>query len=611
MNGQNNQGGHRRQAAANNAPQGNVVQAPRNERDHPEAHLTVVGGVVANLKSKYRFSAKAIEALRGQFAHLLVDPSVSRLDVGGKHGFENHPHPVGAFQRSYFDDLIMYKYQKHGTILEAGASPIRTTSRYYMSEGRRYPWLHRMHLMNPIIGAQDEERINNHTQVLKERSDQHQRIENLLANPWLWGVKDNGDLTVNQCRHAMRTGDHMNVNSERNGACRCMEVYDSVKSVESWYYPGVRLGMHSALKRFTDEKGPGKFGWIVGNDYFRMVKEASKSGAFREHLKECVVRFYRTGSYDLEFVGEALEHVWFDGKERRAPESRHIITSDKSGFLSVTAIVNGNAIPYHHKVPLSSCSDTFCYEEKDKVIMYQKMEQFDNGDIPFVLYKLSVTKKESWTPENRMHLEFINREFATVDDLITPDIVKEALDQITEEVNKKAVEDAKEPEASTEHDILLFNEELYVEKVSDVRDKRLLPDTMRSKHETNWKFIRWIQTQVDSKWYGRTHKFCLKYIKKEAYLVAKKYQTKGLTGLFGFNTNTRSMTAMAKLSDVLEAYLAIGVKTNTTSIQNTLVQKQRDTKHIDHNAFAMCEAYIIARLLRDVESKRFERIVSA
>lgn len=73
-------------------------------------------------------------------------------------------------------------------------------------------------------------------------------------------------------------------------------------------------------------------------------------------------------------------------------------------------------------------------------------------------------------------------------------------------------------------------------------------------------------------------------------------------------TAEKKLTALAKVSDVLTAYLAIGVKANTTSIQQTMVTKQRDIENIDYKAFEMSEAYVIARLLRKIEAERFELI---
>jgi len=616
MNGNNNQQGRANQRPRANQqvnPQAQIGPQIQPQPRHPANDLDVAGGVIASIRSSLRFSESAVKSLRDQlFSHLFVDKSGSRFYVGDQYGFKDHEHALGAFIRSHFDNLIMYKYQMRGRILEPGASPVRSCLRYNTIDGIQEPWLKRLHLMNPVIGPQDEIRKTDHLPILQEAAARHRQQELLkpLNQQWLWTVNEQtGNLSINQCNHTMQSI------APIQGNCACTERFDAIKSVESFYYPGVQQGIHSRLAGWQNES-VGGVAWVVFNDYYLMLLKMAKEERFSEQ------KTHLTTFAFSDLIGKAMKMA-VEGKAcvgiDNEPESRHLINYEEetgNRELKVKAVVKGNPIPYHHGIVLTTEAPTFGVEfssgNETFLMIYTRKECFWNGDVPTCLYKIQVTKKSSYTKEQLQSVPVVRAGYATVDDLMNDtNLVSEAFEKVGRNIHaaeEKARLDANQKgtpkEDEPEVPLVLFDEDKYERKLTSGIDRRAWPLELKTRVESNRAFVRWLKRQFQDR--NTSHTFSLRYISGEAYLCARKLN-RSFWGLIV--SESKDLTAMAKLEDVLQAYLKIGVKSNTTSIQQALVTHQRDMKTVDHTALVMGEAYIIARLLRTIEAKRFETLV--
>lgn len=652
--GQGNQNpGGKVQVNQNNG-QGGIV-------NYPEDHLKVLNGIVCAIRSNYMFSDEAIKALRGQFRHLLVDPSGSRLYVGDKQGFENHPHPVGAFQRSYFDDLIMNLYQTKGRILEPGASPVRTYTRWCtLQDDVKGLWGDRVHMMNPDIGAQDALRRQDHQEILENAINKYNHTINYLnagglqtyphdrkavngriqpddqklplysyqcphkfgdgtehEDPSLW-VRAQTKYMLDRKSWSERNPNHLPANpndpeplapkkKDFDFKCTCEGTFAAIKSVESFYYPGVQLGTYSALCRAEHEGKPMK-AWVVMNDYHRMLIRATKTdGEFRNKVKE-LCRYTIEGQGEGPILDEVSHSFTGIKTIDGTPESIHTVKiNPKTHEMSMDVRVNGNPIPYLHQIPRTSDQQTWTvrgyYFCKEYRILCQVVEKFENNEVPFVLIKMQAIPEDKWTEEQKKVMPLCSMGWTTMQELFNEALEDEVIKEISERLAIKHEEyyeltPATVKEAPTEVTLKMFNEELFTKKLVEGGQKRYKIAEGKAVIESSLCLLRWLKMQIGDR--NTRHQFHVKFIDGEAYLMAAK-----LTKAWGFFVQrTAEFTAMAKVDDVVKAYLAIGVKSNVTALQQALVQEQRTLKTPTTDVFAMNDAYIIARLVRQIEAVR-------
>jgi len=595
---QNRGNGANQAGQKNPGAQKPAQEPPRKILDHPEDNLQISAGVVASIRSNYHFSAQALETLRRHFAHLFIGGDNSRFYVGDKQGFKNHPHALGAFLRSYFDDLVMYKYQPRGTMLDIGASPIRSLGRYYTNvEGVRRPWLSRLHIMTPRLDMRDDVREQDHFWSMQAMSEKHNAIEDakLLADPgyrqFKYTVDDDCSLSLYQCNHKLTDVDDPN--------CDCGKEYDALKLIESWYYPGVLENTIRRLcKAYKNCKRKG-VGWIVGNDYYRMLLRRAKTDP--NMLKTVFER--EVGEHPfLDVIGKGC--VGTDGN----PESIHRITSPK-GKLFVDAHVKGNPTNYQHHIPRTADADTFIahvtHDGTDFVVLFEKKEEVVNGEVPFVLYKLNVTEKERWSAEALAAQVEVKLGEAEAVHLLCdsdPEIFSSWGSESTEVTE---VESPKSPSEKVEEvPISIFDEEVYAKKVVQKSDKKLCPEKMKQ-HQARIGFVRWIQNQFSNS----THSFYLRYNNGEASLLVRRRHR----AVFGmFLSESRDLTALAPLDAVLKAYIELGIKSSATAIHQAMVNSQRESTSkggVSAKLLLDQEAFAIARLLRLMETKRFALMI--
>lgn len=627
-----------RKANGNHPVKESIVQPPKPTLRHPEDHLKITNGVVSAIHCSYRFSEPALKALKHQFAPLFVDGSGSRFYVGDKQGFKNHPHPVGAFQRSHYDNLIRYReMQPEDWILEPGASNVRNYTRYIEVDGRREPWGKRIWAMNPHMGLQDELRLNNHKAKLEEASKKFKAVQAQLHphDPWEFEVDANGRLKDGQCTHKL--GETPKPATEGEPACNCTKAanFTAIKAIEVWYYDGVRTGIHEMLTKMRAE-GPGKFAYVVGNDYWRMLQQEKKkkdSPCFKA-IENLILRLAATDdTSSFSYEGKAIVDI--EGE----PESTHTVTLSNTSekvthnrdFL-VTARVKGNPLPYQHKIPLTGERDAFGVEYtagdgKQWIMLYEVLEKFQNGDVPFVLYKITPIERSVCTDQDLRNLELVRDGFAKLTDLVSDEVLQAAtkwgqdreseLKSLTSTkpnvwINAETLTPCQAGAKSgkkVEEIVPLkdFNLDLYTEKMKLTKGTQNLKTAeWHAQLETNSEFIRFIKDQVAGRY--SDIRMLIKVIDGETHLEATRYQRT----FFGLVVSaTKDYTAIAKTSDILKAYNAIGVKSNITSIHSTMIKEQRDIDDPTEMLFGMTDAYIIARLLRKSEADRLDRLTSS
>jgi len=582
---------------ANNQGQIGGVRQLRQGQRMPNPHLAIAGGVVAAIRSTYNFSQPALKILRKEFGHLLLDPTdLQRCLLGDKQGFKDHPHALGAFLRAYYDDLICYNYHPNGTILDVGGSVNRTFSRWEEvsigGQRTRCNQGERVWTMAPCLDGRDVLRKRDHFFSLQDMFiDYNDKMPNCR-----FAVDNNTIVTINNeprnCDH--REDDAKGLPVEKSLAtaqfktdpdCPCQHSYSAYKSIESWYYHGVAKGIFRRLAE-DYEAGKPSVGYFVANDYYRMLaNHVQVKGQIRSQV-------LNTGTpLELTFSG----CVGVDG----VPESIHIITEDASGTLEVTAHVKGNPAPYCHTFPRTSTRDTFAYGFTHGNVKYlalmQKIKQTDNGEVPLVLYKTTIIPKKmcnSFIHELEV-VPFGDSCAFTLWDLIPEDL--------PEKVEPIKLED------KLGTDLKLFNEDLFKHK-EEVRlagEKRYEPDALKKRVESSVWFLRTVQRQFCDR--NTKHHIALQYVKGVPHLVVRKYVRSFFGLVVGFD---QRFTAMADLQSVLDAYVAIGVKSNSVSIHQCLVQQQRDAKEKTSEMLGQGDAFIIASILRQFEAKRYGNITA-
>jgi hypothetical protein len=133
-------------------------------------------------------------------------------------------------------------------------------------------------------------------------------------------------------------------------------------------------------------------------------------------------------------------------------------------------------------------------------------------------------------------------------------------------------------------------------------DKVITVDKMQVNKESASAFIRALKRQFSDR--NTLHMFKIRIIKGEAWLKLA-LNKKWFLGLFRYES--AGDTAMAKVSDILTAYLKLGIKSNANSVHQTLVTLQRTNEDtLNASAFGQIDAFIIARYIRSKEQLRLE-----
>jgi len=289
------------------------------------------------------------------------------------------------------------------------------------------------------------------------------------------------------------------------------------------------------------------------------------------------------------------------------PESKHVITLDNNNF-EVTATVKGNEIPYIHHIPYLLDEDSFLVDigDSDVIMLYTKVFEIPNGDVASQIFKVTATWKHRYTAKQLAALPKIHDGFMKI-----ADIYEGSDDTIERTVSTN---DTMASAPSTDITIAslsdntipnIYNDDLYNERKSKAGDKEFNPAKYNSRVASEIAFVRWMRRQLFNR--GSSHLFSLRIIDGEVYIVARKL---GRWFFKIFVAEWKAETALAKVSDVIDAYLTIGVKSNETSIRHAQVTDQRASKDKTLKVLNAGDAFAIARLLRIAEEHRFTLLTS-
>jgi hypothetical protein len=490
--------------------------------------LTLYKGSLSAIHIPYVLGPEADKALRKHFNTLLLneDTTRPRFVVQSRH---QHPHPVGAFMRAYFGDLVHYKYAKHGMVLDIGTSQVRLTNRFDVN-GWNLSW--RVHSMAPILSGRD---------IMREmaNADRIHESDGTLQN----SCRCTGGQWVNRCYSCL------------------IPQFDHTMSVDSIYYPGVLEEMIANGLR-EDYKGRGALGWVVFNDYDK---------ARIIHGRE----------------GSALDK-----------ESSYVIKGDK-----VISTVAGNPAPYEHGFLRTGGHDTWQYHmfAKDRDgkahqvnVIFETVEEFQNGDVPYKLCRVYIIKHSKLVGVNEL-------EGAGVSGIPTysSQWYKETIPIIPKNEILPVTKDT-------------IGYHLAGNVTGFTRPSKsgdLLTDLI-SKEERQHKDLAIWQTFVNQYEYHvlkRNERFfntVEEIAGKQTELVHMEMLTSKWYTL-GLATSQKVVTA--KLSHVIDAYLAIGNKKVTSSVKQACIQLQRAAPK--EELMDITDAFLIARVMRAQEEVRYDEVL--
>jgi uncharacterized membrane protein len=244
---------------------------------------------------------------------------------------EKHPHPMGAFLRSYYHTMVMNSLEPTGFVLDIGASMNRHT---FSKTPTGTPWHERSHLAVPIINAEDRYRDYNYRRTISSAG---------LTYPKSF------------CRHIMGI--------DEGHVCPCsLGKFDVVTSIDSIYYPGVLEAILHRLKY-----------------------EAPRSSSFdhKPEKPDMVPSAYIAFCDFNHLIRIGRRNALFCDKEADVQ-----FTTNQRGDYVATVHVEGNPIPYVDRV-LRTHEKSWQYCFKNKYYIADVIQSFDNGEVPYKLLKLT------------------------------------------------------------------------------------------------------------------------------------------------------------------------------------------------------------------------------
>lgn len=586
----NNQGINARRQRANPNPaqnnnQGGQAQVPQvvqnQPRAHPKGFVEIQDGTIAALRCKYVLSGEANKALKEHFSYMLNSKDEEpRLKLGGQYGYDPHPHAVGAFMRAVSHVRVVEEVEfpdQPFQRLEVAPSEPREYGKYRrLKNGRAYPWIKHAWTMQPRLDARDDvRRAVNKTRIAKMCAEHNEReVAQGHANPFLLNPG------MNQCTcTAMKV-----MPDPAPGAqpCECRRFFPRVVLTETAYYDGV---LDFCYEKLITPDADGEItaqGYAIFNDYHN---------AYRANLDRVPEKNGAHGELELHALPGP------DGK----PESKHFIYPRKNPItkhweLMVRAEVRGNPSPYVHKVVNVGTQESFLKKYTDNngvlwYIMYEQLDRFMNGEIPYVTYRMTATKPDRWYPEVLERMEIIDHlPFAT----IIPGLVTiPATNFLT----------VLPPKEDPPIELNLFDTAAYEKKAITNGDRSIDVKTHKERVRSHNTFIDGIRKRI---WYNnKTHDLRIRVIDGEPWLYLSVLDRKW----FGIQVCPNADgTARAKLSDVIEAYIHVGAKKTSSSVIFATVQAQKDMKR-SAEIFDVVDSYYIALFIRSKETERLEAIV--
>jgi hypothetical protein len=475
---------------------------------------------------------------------------------------------------------------------------------------------------NPEIDVVDEYRILDNGETARCKVLDYNETESRLANPVLLTFGDHhcNHLQDGTTKYTSANGPfEEGVEPPEPEACSCSKRYDHYMAIESVYYKGVLEDIYENLRRDYDANKPSR-GHVVFNNYLAALKMKIAADTI---VKE---RYFmsRIHKQELDLVTlEALPNY------ENVIESKHTIRFEKEDGelkLRVIADVQGNELPYYHGIP-DIPDEQYIHDVRGEyVYMWKRNERVWNGEIPLDSYTIKITKKSkmsefqiksrlNWSIGNEADFNSIAL-FMSKDDmelysfLVDKSYEKnsstmcESDERTSDEILELNVPEVNIKEVKEEQMGLIFNEALIPKKKSQEGEKHIDAKEHRTRMASNKKFVNWLRNQfVDKR--GKAE-LSLKMVDGEAFLVLRRFKSY----FFGiFNEIDSGKTAMAKLDDVIHAYVQIGIKQNTNSLRQACANHQKHLTEVTTDVFVAPDSFLIARYLRVSEEARWEGIL--
>jgi len=561
---------------------------------NPPVHLSVRSGVETNIQDSKIYSPEATEILRKRFFYLSRGAARDRFRIGGDQGHKMHPHALGAFLRSYYFDQVAYKYATSGSVLDIGSSLSRLNRYEQLDDNEfRTPLFARFFASTPMLDVRDyTRRADNYNRFVENVVDYDEKVRehNEHVDPLQALPRVNAGNRV--CQHAIDQipmyGPHVD--------CQCQQRFDHYLSCESIYYPGVLDGILQRLERDQIDNRPSD-AYVIFNNYGgRLLQDlADKQSDAYKQLKEVL-----TGvKPDSEFSIKYKSCVDIDG----TPEGIHTIKIDQNGNFRMHVDINGNYLPYTHDIPRFLNDEFFIIQYSEQSVMiFERLDRVMNGDVPFDLYKIRSTPRNLWTEEQLTLRSTSGSGFFSKYNILG--LVPNAL----ELVDLPPVEI---PEMKGEVKLEALNNDtitnLYLPKFQQLKKtykgKETNVDyrTFTEKVTSEIGFVNWLRTQFGR----RNYQISFRVQEGTVYIILRNY-TKTFFWFTGIDSNR---SAMAPVSEVVDAYIRMGIASNTSTIRNKMANEQKVANNLDYSTLTKQEAYIIARVIRIGEEQRWADIV--
>jgi hypothetical protein len=594
------------QAPGNNQAQNNAApngEIPRVKPLHDT--FTVQGGTITALESKFVHTKEAVEVISRVFPHLTLgrkeDRPRFRVDTGENYGYLVHEHALSRDLRHIFAGYIhSCEIPKH-RFLDIGASVIRNIGTIVENESILYK---RGWQMTPILDARDQMRADDHVKRIEQIAQDHIKRRNDIDDPNVAQHDRDFDESLTRCTHAggaVPVPGRIGVSTPRDTVCFCNQNnFEAITTIDSAYYPGVleEMRMHMTRRMSTNQIAHGH---VVFHDYHEAALSAIRNASRLE-----LAMMIKDDTIELRTLNNRNGHT-------------EMIAEIAVSTSMVKVTVAGNPTPYRHNIietngPIYITQDMVNINTVDYNPVFHYTQELTawNGQVPYKYYKVRVTPKGQWTQEMLGDVKHVNGDF------IAPNYYQEIIAsryvELTDlEVALQSIpQETPEPERIEEKiDPNFFDHKGYSNKLSQRKDLKLNTVDRKKRVDAEISFFKFIQDQFRGRGFK---KFNIRYVDGEAwiYIISLNNQFKWheIKSYIGLTYEDRDRSFRAKLKDVIEAYLKIGVKQSQTSVMYAMTQQQRE-KVADECQFDAIDAFVIARYIRMCEETRYDRFMNA
>lgn len=330
------------------------------------------------------------------------------------------------------------------------------------------------------------------------------------------------------------------------------DMFDTTMSVDSVYYPGV-------LEEILSHGTHGALGYVVFNDY------------------------------DKARIMNGNQGVALDR------ESHYVIEGDQ-----VSSYVNGNPAPYQHGFLRTGGHDTwqyrFFFRGKIYYMVFETVEEFQNGDIPYKMCRVYVVDHLRIIAANPLEsmgvkgIPLFTSHFFSSEERLEPKQVTKVV-EVSKDTIGLRLSERPGCRRSQGGDVLIDLTARDERTKSDLAIWEAFVDQYEFYvHSRSERFFTTLEEVDGSK---------VQMINME--MLSTKWYTLGLA--------TASTSVRARLEHVVEAYLAIGNKKLNSSVKQACIQVQRNLG-LGAKSLDLTEAFLIARVMRAQEEVRFDDVLN-